>query len=84
MPRGSHALGALISFGLSLQLRDGRDPMKFEVVENNGEWIVRRDGVEIARFRDQLEALADVGERLRAANDADGSYSLAMRYEARA
>jgi hypothetical protein len=58
--------------------------MKFEVVENNGEWIVRRDGVEIARFRDQLEALADVGERLRAANDADGSYSLAMRYEARA
>jgi hypothetical protein len=46
--------------------------MKFEVVESTGEWIVRRDGVEIARFRDQLEALADVG------------YSLAMRYEARA
>jgi hypothetical protein len=58
--------------------------MKFEVVENAGEWIVRRDGVEIARFGDQLEALAEVGDWLRAANEVEGSYSLAMRYAARA
>jgi hypothetical protein len=58
--------------------------MKFEVVETLGEWIVRRDGVELARYRDQLEALADVGERLQDTHDVPGSYSLAMRYQARA
>jgi hypothetical protein len=58
--------------------------MKFEVIESLGEWIVRRDGVELARFGDQLEALADIAERLRDRDDAPASYSLAMRYEARA
>jgi hypothetical protein len=58
--------------------------MKFEVIETSGEWIVRRDGVELARYGDQLEALADIGERLREAGEADASYSLAMRYEHRA
>jgi hypothetical protein len=58
--------------------------MKFEVVENLGEWIVRRDGVELARHRDQLEALADVTEHLQGAQEVPGSYSLAMRYQARA
>jgi hypothetical protein len=57
--------------------------MKFEVVEDGGEWIVRRDGVELARFIDQLEALADIGERLRETHESDESYSLAMRYQAR-
>jgi hypothetical protein len=57
--------------------------MKFEVVEDGGEWIVRRDGVELARFIDQLEALADIGERLRETQESDESYSLAMRYQAR-
>jgi len=57
--------------------------MKFEVVENGGEWIVRRDGVELARFGEQLEALADVTERLREDQADDASYSLAMRYQAR-
>ena len=58
--------------------------MKFEVIEGSGDWIVRRDGIEVARFDQQLEALADVSERLRAAGEAESSYSLAMRYQARA
>lgn len=58
--------------------------MKFEVIESHGEWIVRRDGVELARFGEQLAALADVAERLRDADGPEASYSLAMRYEARA
>jgi hypothetical protein len=58
--------------------------MKFEVIESLGEWIVRRDGVELARFGDQLAALADIAERLRDIGAAPGGCSLAMRYEARA
>jgi hypothetical protein len=58
--------------------------MKFEVIESLGEWIVRRDGVELARFGEQLEALAAVAERLNDAATTDASYSLAMRYAARA
>ena len=58
--------------------------MKFEVIEAAGEWVVRRNGVEVARYTDQLEALADIAERLRDADEAPGAYSLAMRYQARA
>ena len=58
--------------------------MNFEVIENSGEWIVRRDGVELARFGGQVDALADVTERLRDADEVEASYSLAMRYQARA
>jgi hypothetical protein len=57
--------------------------MKYAVVEATGEWIVQRDGLELARFHDQLEALAHVAELLREAGDPDGSFSLAMRYQAR-
>jgi len=57
--------------------------MKFEVIEAAGEWVVRRNGVEVARYTDQLEALADIAERLRDADEASGAYSLAMRYQAR-
>ena len=57
--------------------------MKFEVIECSGGWIVRRDGVELARFDEQLEALNDIAERLRAASEVEASYSLAMRYAAR-
>lgn len=57
--------------------------MKFEVVEAGGEWIVRRDGVELARYGEQLEALNDVADRLRDDRPDDASYSLAMRYQAR-
>ncbi len=57
--------------------------MKFEVVETGGEWIVRCDERELARYGEQLEALADVAERLRDDRADDASYSLAMRYQAR-
>lgn len=58
--------------------------MKYEVVETFGGWIVRRDGVELARFGEQLAALADVAERLSETEEPAGSYSLAMRYQVRA
>ncbi len=59
--------------------------MKFEIIEAIGEWIVRRDGVELARFGEQLAALSDVAERLSDTEEsASTSYSLAMRYQARA
>jgi hypothetical protein len=59
-------------------------PMKYAVVEAAGEWIVQREGLELARFRDQIEALTHVADLLRDGSQADGSYSLAMRYQARA
>ena len=58
--------------------------MKFEAIEDLGEWIVRRDGVELARFGEQLAALADIAERLRDTGEPQiDSCSLAMRYQAR-
>jgi hypothetical protein len=58
--------------------------MKFEVIESRDEWIVRRNGVEVARFGDQLEALAEVTDRLTDTAKVDASYSLAVRYQQRA
>lgn len=57
--------------------------MRYEVVEDTGEWIVRSEGSELARFSDQDAALHDVASRMR---DADGSTpaSLAVRYQAKA
>ena len=57
--------------------------MKFEVVEQGGAWIVRRDGVELARFADQQSALTDVSRRLGSLQSANSTVSLTMRYEAR-
>jgi hypothetical protein len=57
--------------------------MKYEVLEDGGEWIVQRDGVEVARFSQQDDALADVAERLREKSSDVGSYSLTMRYQPR-
>lgn len=56
--------------------------MRFEVVEESGEWSVRSDGRELARFNDQDTALQDVAARLR---DADSSIpaSISVRYQAR-
>lgn len=54
--------------------------MKFEVIEDVGDWIVRRDGVELARFRDQDAALADIAERLHACSNPSFRYSVAVRY----
>jgi len=57
--------------------------MRYEVVEDAGEWIVRREGSELARYADQDAALHDVAGRMR---DADTSTpaSLSVRYQSRA
>jgi len=56
--------------------------MRYEVVEDTGEWIVRSEGAELARYSDQDAALHYVADRLR---DADGSgpASVSVRYQAR-
>lgn len=56
--------------------------MRYEVVEERGEWIVRSEGCELARFRDQDTALGDVAQRLRAADTAT-SASFSVHYEHR-
>ena len=59
--------------------------MKFEVIEDVGDWIVRRDGVELGRFSEQEEAFADVAARLATEEPhAELSYSLGVRYLHRA
>jgi hypothetical protein len=63
--------------------RDSRGGMKYEIREDSGEWIVQRDGVEVARFAQQDEALADIAERLREKGPDSQSYSLTMRYQPR-
>jgi len=58
--------------------------MRYEVLEESGEWIVTRDGAEVGRFAEQYDALADVAERLRGKSGHAASYSLTMRYQPRA
>ena len=57
--------------------------MKYEVIEAGGEWIVSSDGVELARFGDQAEALDHVAAHLREAPPAREPVSLRVRYQAR-
>ena len=57
--------------------------MKYEVLEESGEWVVQRDGDEVARFAQQDDALAFIAERLRGHDAESGSYSLTMRYQPR-
>jgi hypothetical protein len=57
--------------------------MRFEVVEEADEWIVRSEGRELGRFADQEMALHDVAERLREA-DVSAPAALSMRYQSRA
>jgi hypothetical protein len=58
--------------------------MKFEVVEQAGAWIVRRNGVELGRHAEQAYALTDLTERMRGLELPPGAgVSLAMRFEAR-
>jgi hypothetical protein len=56
--------------------------MRYEVVEDTGEWIVRREGSELARYGDQGSALNDVAERLRGADGSEPA-SLSVRYQSR-
>jgi len=57
--------------------------MRYEVVEDEGEWIVRSEGCELARHANQDAALHDVANRMR---DADHSTpaSLSVRYQSKA
>lgn len=57
--------------------------MKFEVTQTGGEWIVSNDGVELARFDKQAQALDHVAAHLRKAPPAREPVSLRMRYQAR-
>jgi hypothetical protein len=57
--------------------------MRYEVVEETGEWIVRSEGFELARFTDQDAALQDVATRLRGA-DGSTPASLSVRYQPKA
>lgn len=57
--------------------------MKFEVVEDPEAWIVCGDGEELARFREQDQALADAAGRLRECPPGERAYSFAVRYRPR-
>jgi hypothetical protein len=56
--------------------------MRYEVVEDQHEWVVRQEGSELARFSDQDAALQDVSRRMRE-GDSSASASLSVRYERR-
>jgi hypothetical protein len=56
--------------------------MRYEVIEDQDEWIVRREGCELARFGDQDTALNDVAARLKEA-DGPGPARLSVRYQTR-
>jgi hypothetical protein len=53
--------------------------MRYEVVQDADEWVVCREGSELARFADQERALNDVAERLRA-GDASATAKLSVRF----
>jgi hypothetical protein len=52
----------------------------YEVVEAGGEWIVRRSGLEVARYAAQSEALQAVAERMRREASPGDTASFAMRF----
>jgi hypothetical protein len=60
-----------------------RGGMKYEVIESGGEWIVQAEGVELARFAEQSEALDDIAGRLRDVEPGENPVSLRVRYQAR-
>jgi hypothetical protein len=68
---------------LSQRLQYPRGVMKYEVIEQSGDWIVQHQGVEVARFPEQELALSDVARRLGAAEIGDSGASLSVRYQAR-
>lgn len=57
-----------------------RGQMRYEVIQDRDEWIVSRDGRELARFADQDAALTDVAARLKTADPSTPS-SLSVRYQ---
>jgi len=57
--------------------------MRYEIIEDQNDWVVAQDGCELARFADQDTALHDVAGRLKAADDGESMASLAVRYRTR-
>lgn len=56
----------------------------YEVVEAAGEWIVRKAGLEVARYDVQAAALQAVAQRMRQESGGDAAVAFAMRFQARA
>ncbi|MBS0332505.1 MAG: hypothetical protein JSS35_07045 [Proteobacteria bacterium] len=54
--------------------------MKLEVVEDRDAWIVRQDGQDLARHRDQDAALADAAQRLRDCPQDGKGHAFGVRY----
>ena len=57
--------------------------MRYEIIEEQDDWVVARDGCELARYADQDTALHDVADRLKAADDGESAASLSVRYRNR-
>jgi hypothetical protein len=57
--------------------------MKYEVIENAGDWIVQHQGVEVARFPEQNQALNEVARRLGEGEVGEAGASFSVRYQAR-
>jgi hypothetical protein len=55
----------------------------YEVVESAGEWIVRKGGLEVARYDTQAAALQAVAERMRKETVGDAAVAFAMRFQSR-
>ena len=55
--------------------------MQYEVIETGGEWVVQREGQELARFAEQAQALDHVAGRLRGADPEGKTVSLKVSYE---
>ena len=56
--------------------------MRYEVIEDQDDWVVAADGCELARFADQDTALHDVADRLKTA-DREVPARLSVRYRTR-
>jgi len=53
----------------------------YEVVEAAGQWIVRKAGLEVARYDAQAAALRAVAQHLRQESGGDDAVAFAMRFQ---
>jgi hypothetical protein len=58
--------------------------MRYEVVESPEGWVVRREGVEVARFALQGAAFDEVTRRIEGEGQYSGRVSLALHFQRRA
>lgn len=58
--------------------------MRYEVVESAEEWVVRRDGVEVARFARQGAAFDEVARHIQGESQYPGRVSLGLHFQRRA